>query len=65
MVAELIGGEGRMFLSRDEPPSEHKRESRKTRHKAVGGVGHRYKPRASNITSAYGSQVRVWAGGAD
>lgn len=33
-----------MFLSRDEVPAENKRESRKTRHKVVNGVGLQYKP---------------------
>lgn len=37
MIPELMGEEGRMFLSRDEIPVE-KRESRKTRHKVVNGV---------------------------
>lgn len=35
MIAELMGGEGRIFLSRYEVPVEKKRESRKTRHKVV------------------------------
>ena len=38
MIAELMRGEGRMFLSRDEVPVEKKRESRKTRHKVVNGM---------------------------
>lgn len=38
MIPELMGEEGRMFLSRDEVPVEKTRESRKTRHKVVNGV---------------------------
>lgn len=38
MIAELMGGEGRMFLSRGEVPVEKQRESRKTKHEVVNGM---------------------------
>lgn len=38
MIAELMGGERRMFLPRDEVPGE-KKKGRKARHKVADGMG--------------------------
>lgn len=62
MIAELMQGDGRMFLARDEVPVEKKRESRKTRCKVVNGMRLWYRPCASSITSGFVNHIWVSTG---